>query len=81
MKVSEERLRELVGASGLEPCDFEPIWDSLMVGEVVSMARELLALRKPLSEPDGTFTECKSMGYSHFVQTNGGEPLYRYRKP
>ena len=46
MKVSEERLKELVGASGLEPCDFEPVWDGLMVGEVVSMEKELLELRK-----------------------------------
>lgn len=46
MKVSEERLKEIFGASGLEPCDFEPVFYSLRVGEIVSMAKELLALRK-----------------------------------
>lgn len=60
MKVSEERLKELVGASGLEPCDFEPVWDSLMVGEVVTMARELLALRKAISETYGWIAEYPS---------------------
>lgn len=53
----------------------------ICTGDEIEMARELLALRKTLSEPVGTFIECKAMGYSHFIQTNGGEPLYRYRKP
>lgn len=51
MKVSEERLRELAFSAGLEPCDSDPVYDGLMVGEVVAMAKELLALRKAFSEP------------------------------
>lgn len=64
--ISDDRLERLA-ETGLRPSR----------DDTQSMANELLALRKALSEPVGLFTECRSMGYSHFVQTTVGEPLYR----
>lgn len=45
MKLSQERLKELAYSAGLEPCDSDPVYDSVMVGEVVAMAKEILSQR------------------------------------
>jgi len=79
VKVSEERLRELAFSAGLEPCDSDPVYDGLMVGEVVAMAKELLALRKGIScqhqwdtlklvECGGRYQYCKLCGNKKVAQ-------------
>lgn len=44
--ISDERLKELAYSAGLEPCDADPVYEGVMVGEVIAMAKELLALRR-----------------------------------
>lgn len=51
MKITQERLNELAHSAGLEPCDSDPVYDGVMVGEIVAMAKELLAHRKAWGEP------------------------------
>ena len=43
MELTKERLQQIVHAAGLEPCDHEEVFDSITVGEIVMMARQLLA--------------------------------------
>ena len=43
MTFTKERLQQVVHAAGLEPCDHEEVFDSITVGEIVMMARQLLA--------------------------------------
>lgn len=46
-------------------------------GDCSEMAKELLTLRKAFSKPVGTFTHCTATGRDVWIQTKGGEPLYR----
>jgi len=44
--ITNERLNEIVVHSGLEPCDAEPFFEGIRIGELVDMARELICRRK-----------------------------------
>lgn len=41
--ITKERVAEIIHASGLEPCDYEAVFDSIKTGEIVSIARIALA--------------------------------------
>lgn len=43
MELTKERLQQIVHAAGLEPCDYEEVFDGITTGEIVKMARQLLA--------------------------------------
>ncbi len=43
MEMTKERLQQIVHAAGLEPCDYEEVFDGITTGEIVMMARQLLA--------------------------------------
>lgn len=41
--ITRERVAEIIHAAGLEPCDYEEVFDSIKTGEIVAMARIALA--------------------------------------
>lgn len=43
MTFTRERLEEIIHAAGLDPCDYEAVFDSIKTGEIVAMARIALA--------------------------------------
>lgn len=43
MELTKERLQQIVHAAGLEPCDYEEVFDGITTGEIVTMARQLLS--------------------------------------
>lgn len=43
MELTKERLQQIVHAAGLEPWDYEEVFDGITTGEIVMMARQLLA--------------------------------------
>lgn len=43
INVTKERLEQIVHAAGLETCDYEEVFDGITTGEIVKMARMLLA--------------------------------------
>lgn len=43
MELTKERLQQIVHAAGLEPWDYEEVFDGITTGEIVMMARRLLA--------------------------------------
>lgn len=47
--ITKERLEQIIHAVGLEPCDYEEIFDHITTGEIVKMAR--MALASMDSEP------------------------------
>lgn len=42
-ELTKVRLQQIVHAAGLEPCDYEEVFDGITTGEIVMMARQLLA--------------------------------------
>lgn len=52
-ELTKQRLKEIVNAAGGEPCDYEEVFDGIKTGEIVSMARQLLASME--AEPVGSF--------------------------
>lgn len=76
MKTTQERLNELAYSSGLEPCDSVPVYDGVMVGEIVAMAKELLAHRKAWSEPVAyLIQESSPGGRASWVSLHGLEHI------
>lgn len=45
--VGRQRLEQIVTAAGAEPCDADPVFDSVTHGEIAGMARSLLFLKSP----------------------------------
>jgi len=43
IEITKERLEEIIHASGLEPCDYEEVFDHITTGEIVKMASMLMA--------------------------------------
>lgn len=41
--ITKERVAEIIHAAGLEPCDYEAVFESIKTGEIVAMARIALA--------------------------------------
>lgn len=41
--ITKERVAEIIHADGLEPCDYEAVFESIKTGEIVAMARIALA--------------------------------------
>lgn len=41
--ITKYRLKEIIHAAGLEPCDYEEVFSSIKTGEIVKMARIALA--------------------------------------
>lgn len=62
--ITKERVAEIIHASGLEPCDYEAVFDSIKTGEIVAIAR--IALASLESEPAGyhVIKECGAVGCS-----------------
>lgn len=68
--ISDERINILAHSSGLEPCDSELVYDSVKVGEIVSMAKEILSHRAckhhwnalRLTEGNGRYQYCTLCG-------------------
>ncbi|ENU3990419.1 hypothetical protein ACFH0L_004672 [Enterobacter kobei] len=49
--ITKERVAEIIHAAGLEPCDYEAVFESIKTGEIVAMAR--IALASLEAEPYG----------------------------
>lgn len=43
ISITKYRLKEIIHAAGLEPCDYEEVFSSIKTGEIVNMARIALA--------------------------------------
>ncbi|MEQ9888885.1 hypothetical protein ABRP55_20390 [Pectobacterium zantedeschiae] len=61
--LSKERIEELLSVVGLEPCDFDAVWDGLKTGEIVSLLREVKQRREAAEKP---------VGYIHNFQPFSG---------
>lgn len=49
--ITKERVAQIIHAAGLEPCDYEEVFDSIKTGEIIAMAR--IALASLEAEPVG----------------------------
>jgi len=61
MELTKDRLQQIVHAAGLEPWDYEEVFDGITTGEIVMMARQLLASmeQEPVYQVlgDGSWTD------------------------
>ena len=62
--ITRERVAEIIHAAGLEPCDYEAVFESIKTGEIVAMARIALASleAEPVAEVCEGFT-LRYIGY------------------
>ena len=55
--ITKERVAQIIHAAGLEPCDYEAVFDSIKTGEIVAMAR--IALSSLEAEPVAYTEKCE----------------------
>ncbi|MCA6701563.1 DUF551 domain-containing protein [Klebsiella pneumoniae] len=73
MELTKERLQQIVHAAGLEPWDYEEVFDGITTGEIVMMARQLLSGME--QEPVAWIAKSKATGEieldePHAIATN-----------
>lgn len=72
--ITKERVAEIIHAAGLEPCDYEAVFESIKTGEIVAMARIALA---SLEAKDKIPELCQVI--YHFRDWNEGFPIERFK--
>ncbi|HHE5697785.1 TPA: DUF550 domain-containing protein [Citrobacter amalonaticus] len=73
--ITKERVAQIIHAAGLEPCDYEEVFESIKTGEIVAMARIALAslTAEPVAWTDADELRDANNGGSGYLFSIGGD--------
>lgn len=76
---SEERLKEIVSAIKLEPCDYHAVYDRILHMEIAALARIALAAKQ--AKPVGNFVHTLEDGVRGMTSIPDDSPLVKVATP